>query len=225
MIEGLCEACFNKAQDYEAATKSCEEELKEQAQVKRVTFSEAAGADSIAHGLRQISVLQLKSGSGLSNFQAVRFVQEPARKQKSMAFAQLEMRVASALHSGTNADLFAKVKGLKSAMIARLEIGAESEATEKAFCDKGLSETSKKKANQTAEIDKLSTKMDQMTTRPAQLKGEVATCKVSLPKHCHIVRCRDNCHSDIGLCTACGIQVPRQVQDFAELNVPRPKNL
>ena len=70
-LEGLCEACFNKAQDYEAATKSCEEELKEQAQVKRVTFSEAAGADSIAHGLRQISVLQLKSGSGLSNFQAV----------------------------------------------------------------------------------------------------------------------------------------------------------
>ena len=121
--------------------------------------------------------------------------------------------------------LFAEVKGFKSAMIARLEIRAESEATEKAFCDKGLSETSKKKANQTAEIDKLSTKMDQMTTRPAQLKGEVATCKVSLPKHCHIVRCRDNCHSDIGLCTACGIQVPRQVQDFAELNVPRQKNL
>ena len=27
-LEGLCEACFNKAQDYEAATKSCEEELK-----------------------------------------------------------------------------------------------------------------------------------------------------------------------------------------------------
>ena len=51
----------------------------------------------------------------------------------------------------------------------------ESEATEKAFYDKKLSETDTKQEVKTPEIDKLSTKIDQMTTRSAPLKGEVAT--------------------------------------------------
>merc|ERR550539_1397874 len=88
--------------------------------------------------------------------------------------------MASALHSGSDADPFAKVKGLISSMIERLEKEAESDATEKAFCDKELSETNVKKADKTAEIDKLSTKIDQMSTRSAQLKGQVAALQNAL---------------------------------------------
>merc|ERR1712048_613870 len=179
-LEGLRKACLDKAQDYEAETKSREEELKALAQAKKVIMGETSGADSIAYGLSQTSFLQLKSGSDLSNFEAVRFVRELARKHKSTALAQLAMRMASALHSGTDADPFAKVKGLISAMIERLESEAESDATEKAFCDKELSETNVKKADKTAEIDKMSTKIDQMSTRSAQLKGEVAALQNAL---------------------------------------------
>merc|ERR1712048_1340758 len=96
-LEGLRKACLDKAQDYEAATKSREEELKALAQAKKVIVSETAGADSIAYGLSQTSFLQLKSGSDLSNFEAVRFVRELARKQKSSSLEQLAMRMASVL--------------------------------------------------------------------------------------------------------------------------------
>merc|ERR1719464_543971 len=179
-LEGLRKACLDKAQDFEAATKSRGEELKALAQAKKIISETTAGADSIAYGLSQTSFLQLKSGSDLSNFEVVRFIRELARKQKSTALAQLAMRMSSALHSGTGADPFAKVRGLISDMIERLENDAEADAAEKAFCDKELSETNTKKADKTDEIDKLSTQIDQMTTHSAHLKGEVSALQNAL---------------------------------------------
>ena len=40
------------------------------------------------------------------------------------------------------------------------------------FCHKELSKTNTKKANKIAEIDKLSIRIEQMTTHSAQMKGE-----------------------------------------------------
>merc|ERR1712223_1570002 len=76
------------------------------------------------------------------------------------------------MHSGV-ADPFAKVKGLISDMIAKLEEAAGADATEKAFCDKELSE-------KTAEIEKLTTKIDQMSAASAKLKEEVAALQKAL---------------------------------------------
>merc|ERR1719432_463753 len=77
-------------------------------------------------------------------------------------------------------DPFAKVKGLISDMIARLESEADADATEKAYCDKEIGETNVKHADKTAEIEKLSTSIDQMTARSAQLKEEVARLQKEL---------------------------------------------
>ena len=66
------------------------------------------------------------------------------------------MRMASALHLGTGADPFAKVQGLISDMIERLENEAESDATEKVFCYEELSGANTERADKTAEIDKKS---------------------------------------------------------------------
>merc|ERR1719418_139711 len=79
-----------------------------------------------------------------------------------------------------SSDAFAKVKGLISDMIARLENEAGADATEKAYCDKELAETNAKKDEKTNEIKKLSTKIDSMTSRAAQLKAEVAELEKSL---------------------------------------------
>jgi len=65
-------------------------------------------------------------------------------------------------------------------MIETLEKEAEEDATEKAYCDKELAETRAKKDEKTTEIKKLSTKIDSMTSRSAQLKGEVAELEKSL---------------------------------------------
>merc|ERR1719401_3341379 len=77
-------------------------------------------------------------------------------------------------------DPFAKIKGLISDMIARLENEADADASHKAYCDKELGETNVKHADKTAEIAKLTTSIDQMTARSAQLKEEVARLQKEL---------------------------------------------
>merc|ERR1711972_538615 len=80
----------------------------------------------------------------------------------------------------SNQDPFAKIKGLISDMIARLESEADADASHKAYCDKELGETNVKHADKTAEIEKLTTSIDQMSARSAQLKEEVARLQKEL---------------------------------------------
>merc|ERR1712187_818043 len=97
-----------------------------------------------------------------------------ARTMKSSELAQLASRMASAVQfgAGTGDDPFGKVKGLITDMIERLESEAQADASHKAYCDKELSESTEKKDDKSAEISKLSTKIDQMTARSSQLKEE-----------------------------------------------------
>jgi hypothetical protein len=65
-------------------------------------------------------------------------------------------------------------------MIEKLLKEAEADATEKAFCDKGMGETEAKKADKEAAIEKLSTSIDSMSAKSAKLKEEVATLQKEL---------------------------------------------
>jgi len=178
-LADLHKDCLGKAQDFEAATKSRTEELKALAEAKKILAETTSGADTITYGLTQVSFLQLNSMEGLVQFEAIRLIRDLARKQSSSSLAQLATRMDMAMHSGV-ADPFAKVKGLISDMIAKLEEAAGADATEKAFCDKELAETTAKKDEKTAEIEKLTTKIDQMSAASAKLKEEVAALQKAL---------------------------------------------
>merc|ERR1712129_458880 len=173
----LHQTCMTRAQEFQAEAKSREEELKTLAQAKKVIQE----ATSMAASFLKVEKASTKVASGehLANFEAVRMIRDLARKQNSQALAQLASRMASAMrYSG--ADPFLKVKGLITDMIATLEAEAGQDATKKAYCDKELSETNTKKAEKTAEIDKLTTRIDRASAKSAQSKSEVATLQNEL---------------------------------------------
>merc|ERR1719229_491736 len=177
-LQELHHNCMTKATDFEAEVKSRGEELKALATAKKVIKDTTAGAGDQAYGLNQESFLQLPEGGT----RAVRFVRQIAKQQKSTALAQLASRMASTIRfsSGSQADIFGKVKGLIRDMIEKLEAEAEADATKKAYCDKELAETKQKKEDKTAEIEKLSAKIDSSKAKSAKLKEEVATLQKEL---------------------------------------------
>jgi hypothetical protein len=179
-LSGLHENCLTRAQDFEAATKSRAEELGSLAAAKKTLAETTGGAAAQTYALIQINSA-LSSGTDLANFEAVRLVRDLARKSHSSELAQLASRMASAMRlSSGSADPFAKVKGLISDMIEKLESSAASDASHKAYCDKEMSESNEKKTEKETEIAKLSTQIDQATSRSANLKAQVATLQKEL---------------------------------------------
>jgi chromosome segregation ATPase len=125
--------------------------------------------------------MRLSTRADLASFEVVRAVKALAKKQNSRALAQLASKMNSAVKLGTSeSDVFAKIKGLISDMIAKLQKEAESAAGEKEYCDKETSETTAKKEENEAEIKKLSVKIDQAKARSTKLKEEVAVLQKEL---------------------------------------------
>merc|ERR1719197_934751 len=180
----LHQDCMNAAEEFELSTKSRGEELNALATAKKVIKETTGGAAGQTY-FNQVSFLQraqVSSGADLAKFEAVRFIRDLARKSKAPALAQLASRMESAMRLGAAAgeDPFAKVKGLITDMIATLESEAEEDASQKAYCDKEISEATAKKDELTAESDKLSTKIAQDKAASAKLKEEVATLQGEL---------------------------------------------
>jgi len=176
-LDELHHNCMTKANDFEAETKSRGEELKALATAKKIIIE--------ATSLAQTSFLQrskISTRADLVNYEAVRYVHDLARKQHSSVLAQLASRLSSTVKfsTGSQADVFAKIKGLITDMVEKLEAEAEADATEKAYCDKELGETNMKKDDKTSEIEKLTAKIDSMASESKQLKGEIATLQKEL---------------------------------------------
>merc|ERR1719197_555178 len=168
-LADLHSECMTKAQEFEAETNSRDEELKALAEAKKVISESTGGAEAQTYGLEQVSLLQLsrsRLASGAES-QAVRFIRDLARRHNFPELAQLASRMSSAIRLGTSTgdDPFAKVKGLITDLIARLEKEAAADAAEKAYCDKEMGETKAKKTDKETELEKLNTKLDQAKAR------------------------------------------------------------
>jgi len=179
-LSDLTQDCMEKAQAYEEEVASRESELKALAAAKTAVVeatSGAGGAAELTYSYAQTpSFLQVKSQDG--NINAVRMVRRLAFKQGSSALAQLASRMESAMR--TSDDPFAKVKGLIGEMIDRLQAEMDADATQKAFCDKEMSESNAKKDENDATLEKLNTKMDQATAHSAKLQDEIAVLQKEL---------------------------------------------
>merc|ERR1719155_404593 len=107
-----------------------------------------------------------------------------ADQHHSAELAQLASRIKAVMAYGAAGrdDVFAKVKGLISDMIAKLEKQAEEEATEKAYCDEEMKKTEEKKSELEGVISKLTSKIDLAAAKSAELKGEVKVLQEELAK-------------------------------------------
>merc|ERR1719316_1969256 len=145
-----------------------------------IAFEEKTGAAAD----RAYSFIQIgtKSKAGTKTKEVKQHVldllQSLAQKNNDKQLSLLAQRIQSATMLGE--DPFAKIKGLISEMIEKLEAEAAKEAAHKAFCDKEMSETKAKKEDKETELDDLSTKIDKATSKIAKLKEEIATLETEL---------------------------------------------
>merc|ERR1719401_1166779 len=77
---------------------------------------------------------------------------------------------------------FDEIGGLIRDMIERLEGEADADASRKAWCDRNLADANQQKSDKTAEIAKITSRIDVMSARSAQLKSEVAALQEELAK-------------------------------------------
>merc|ERR1712060_544823 len=164
--------CMKVGADHEMTVKAREEELKVIAEAKKIlTETTSGGVDQTYSFLQVAAASTLKTRADLAHAEVVVLVKRLARQHHSAALAQLASRVAAVLQYGAQngEDPFAKVKGLIQDMITQLEEEAAEEAQEKAYCDEQLSKTKAKKDD----LEKLTVKSDQSTSKTAKLKEEV----------------------------------------------------
>jgi len=109
-------------------------------------------------------------------------IKKLAHDQHSSSLAQLASRIAAVAKygSGNSDDPFAKIKGLITDMIAKLEKEAEEDATEKAYCDEEMGKTEAKKADLEDTVAKLTSKIEQAAATSAQRKAEVKQAQKEL---------------------------------------------
>merc|ERR1719379_1771255 len=164
------------ATEYETSQHSREEELTALATAKKILEEKTGGASD-----REYSFIQLKSTSKVGaratqvKERVVAMLQQLAQNDGSDAISLLADRVEAASMMGE--DPFAKIKGLISEMIEKLEADAAKEASHKAFCEK---EIKAKKEDKESELDTLGTKIDKATSKIAKLKEEIATLEAEL---------------------------------------------
>jgi len=169
--------CMQVAADHEATVAARAEELAVIAKAKKILEETSGG------GVEQsYSFLQVTSRAQLKSSEVVAVIKKLAHDQHSSSLAQLASRIAAVAKygSGSSEDPFAKIKGLITDMIAKLEKEAEEDATEKAYCDEEMAKTEAKKSDLEDTVAKLTSKIDQAAATSAQRKAEVKDAQKEL---------------------------------------------
>merc|ERR1719326_2223436 len=151
------------------------EELKALAMAKKAVVENTAGATDQQYGF-----LQITSSSDLRKTETVQLIKNLAKTQKSPVLAQLASRIASAMKLNSGEDVFAKIKGMITDMIEKLEQEAAEAAELKEWCDKEIAESTAKKEEADALFEKLSTKLNSAESKSAKLKEETAQLQKEL---------------------------------------------
>merc|ERR1719181_1575139 len=173
-------SCMQVAADHEATVAARVEELAVIAKAKKILEETTGGAVGQSYSFLQRSTLSTRAD--LKRSEVVTVVSNLAKTHHSAALSQLASRISAVVKygGGDGADVFEKIKGLISDMIAKLEKEAEADATEKAYCDEEMAKTEAKKADLEATVSKLTAKIDQAAATSAKRKEQVKELQARL---------------------------------------------
>jgi len=112
----------------------------------------------------------------------ITIVKHLAKQHHSAALAQLASRIQAVVSYGAASgdDPFAKIKGLITDLIAKLEKEALEEANEKAYCDEQMAKTKTKKDELDADLARITSRIDRAAASSASLKEEVKQLQAEL---------------------------------------------
>merc|ERR1719353_146191 len=171
-LKDLQQECMTASEEDTESKKSRAEELEALATAKKILEEKTGGASDRAYSFLQIGTVS-KAGTKTKEVKqhVLDLLQSLAQKNDDKQLSLLAQRIESAAMLGE--DPFAKIKGLISEMIEKLEAEAAKEAAHKAFCDKEMSETKAKKEDKESEIEDLTTKIAKLTEEIATLEEEL----------------------------------------------------
>merc|ERR550537_2145973 len=98
---------------------------------------------------------------------ALRSIEQLGRRLHKTALVALAYRAAS--------DPFVKIRGMVEDMIAKLLQEAADEATQKAFCDKEIGESTASKQDKQGKLEKVNARLDKAESSSATLMEQVTT--------------------------------------------------
>merc|ERR1719353_1807772 len=180
-LKDLQPECMTSAEEDTESKTSRAEELEALGTAKKILEEKTGAASDRAYSFIQIGTVS-KAGTKTKEVKqhVLDLLQSLAKKNNDKQLSLLAQRIQSAAMLGE--DPFAKIKGLISEMIEKLEAEAAKEAAHNAFCDKEMSETKAKKEDKETELDDLSTKIDKATSR-RRLRRRLRT-RLSATRRC-----------------------------------------
>jgi ABC-type transporter Mla subunit MlaD len=176
MLETTRSDCIQTAADHQTSLKQRAEEIMILSKAEKILAETTGQADSF---MQMSSESRTSSKFAAKRTQLVQLIKGVAKTQHSHALQQLASKV-QALMQYNSRDVFGKVKGLITDMIAKLEQEAAEDETEKKFCDEELAKTEKKDGDLNDDLKNLADKIDSAASRSAELKGEVADLQANL---------------------------------------------
>merc|ERR1740138_532584 len=138
-LKDLQQECMTSAEEDTESKTSRAEELEALGTAKKILEEKTGAASDRAYSFIQIGTVS-KAGTKTKEVKqhVLDLLQSLAKKNNDKQLSLLAQRIQSAAMLGE--DPFAKIKGLISEMIEKLEAEAAKEAAHKAFCDKEIGE-------------------------------------------------------------------------------------
>lgn len=176
--------------------KSRDEELQALAKAKKIIEEAMSGATKRVYGdSGATSFVQAYSSTNVAkkllisthssnSDRALLSIRALAKETHSHELELLASRISSELKVGSynGEDPFAKVIGMISDMINRLEDEFADDASKNNYCEKELGASKEKQADKTRMVQQLTNKLGKMEARSTQLKAKVARLQEDLSK-------------------------------------------